>query len=111
VRDPGGSRHESSIENQNTPGAYSSSNILQHLLVRNTDGVDGAARTVWRQMVLRFCESGLVAAEEDELLCAGAGEGGGSFAADAASISVVSVSFLMFLGLNLELTMTAYRAS
>lgn len=66
VRDPVGSRHESSIENQNIPSAYSSSSILQHLLVRNTDVVDGAARTVWRQMVLRFCESGFVAAEEDE---------------------------------------------
>lgn len=44
--DRGGARHKRSTENQDIPDPHLSSNILERLLVRDTDGMDGAARSV-----------------------------------------------------------------
>ena len=90
--DRGRGSHERSTENQDIPGANLSSNVFEGILVGDAGGKGGAARATGQQGVFRFGETGFVAAEEDDLACTGAGEGGGCFTADATALLMVSAN-------------------
>ena len=90
--DRSGIGQEPSIEDEHILSSHRSSDILQRLLVDNADGVDGAAGAVWRYCVFRFRETSSVAAQDNDVLGAGAGEGRGGFAADTAALLVVLVT-------------------